>query len=335
MTDTTYGPRDFTPTTPDVQLDQTAFDAVNAQLAQAGYPFKFGLIPTDQLDFLEKNARFMEKDTFDNLTSNIQKDGGLSSTPFLHLQENGRYKVLSGNHRSQAAIEAGHRFIVALYTDQPMTHSEQVARQLSHNAIEGKDDPIILKSLWEEIDDLGLKYYAGLNDKTLKTLEEVSLKPLSEAPLEFKTVAFLFLPHEHERLANLFDAARKAVPSKELHLVPAQTFDRFIRDMGQAQKNLHIINSATALGVILDVFERHITDLSDHWPDEPKKGQHVPFSSTFGTEEIPLPTAKVVKKALAAASKDTGTPKSDVFAALETICRAYLERDTGAPEQAP
>ncbi|USK77851.1 ParB/RepB/Spo0J family partition protein [Peribacillus frigoritolerans] len=77
---------------------------LNAKLSGG---FKIAVVPVEKLEFLEKNARFMKNETFQNLVANIKKDGGLSQLPFCYLQENGKYKVLSGNHRSQAAISAG------------------------------------------------------------------------------------------------------------------------------------------------------------------------------------------------------------------------------------
>jgi len=97
-----------------------------------------------------------------------------------------------------AAVAAGVARILILYDDRPLSRQERVAIQLSHNAINGRDDPALLKELWAEIDDLGLKYYAGLDDKQLEQLADAQFKSMREAVLDYKAVMFLFLPEEVE-----------------------------------------------------------------------------------------------------------------------------------------
>ena len=114
-----------------------AIAGINASLE--GQPYKAAVVPIEGLELLEKNARFMRSETFRNLVENIKRDGGLSSVPFC-LKLGDRYRVLSGNHRVQAAQEAGVKRLLVLYTDRELSREEQVSIQLSHNAIVGEDD---------------------------------------------------------------------------------------------------------------------------------------------------------------------------------------------------
>ena len=102
------------------------------------------------IDLVEKNAHFMAQDTFRQLIANIKRDGQLTSVPFLVEHNTGRYTVISGNHRVQAAKMAGiikASFIVVHEDD--ITKDEILAIQLSHNSIVGQDDSEILKELLE------------------------------------------------------------------------------------------------------------------------------------------------------------------------------------------
>ena len=60
-----------------------------------------------ELKLLKMNARFMRHEEFQRLVANVKKDGQLTSAPFAALDPaDGKYEVLSGNHRVQAAVSA-------------------------------------------------------------------------------------------------------------------------------------------------------------------------------------------------------------------------------------
>ena len=68
-----------------------------------------------ELKLLKMNARFMRHEEFQRLVANIKRDGQLTSAPFAALDPaDGKYEVLSGNHRVQAAISAGLQTIPCL-----------------------------------------------------------------------------------------------------------------------------------------------------------------------------------------------------------------------------
>jgi hypothetical protein len=105
-----------------------------------------------------------------------------------------RYTILSGNHRVKAAKDAGLTEVTLLYTDRELTHAQQVAIQLAHNAIAGQDDLAILRELYDEINDVALKEYSGLDDVLLGKLNPPDLDPLSEKGLDYRIVSIAFLP---------------------------------------------------------------------------------------------------------------------------------------------
>lgn len=130
--------------------------------------FKIKEVELSKIDLIEKNARFMTNDTFMQLVSNIKRDGQLSSVPFVVEKKNGRFVVVSGNHRVQAAKQAGLVKANVMYVHEDnITNDEIRAIQLSHNSIEGQDDPEILRQLLDEIQDVAMKEYAHISREIL------------------------------------------------------------------------------------------------------------------------------------------------------------------------
>lgn len=302
---------------------QARIDELNKRMPG---PFKLAVVRKDDLEFLEKNARYMKNETFQNLVNNIKKDGGLSSLPFCYLQENGKYKVLSGNHRAKAAIEAGLEEIPVLYTDKPLSKSEQISIQLSHNALVGEDDPVILRELYNEIEELDLKYYAGLDDKLLEQLEKVEIGSLSDVHLDYVSLSFLFLPDELQQLKNTLETALDDLSSDAI-LARFSEYDRFLDAQDKTKKAYNIHNGATALMIILDIFERHREDLRNGWMDEDGELHHngwVPLASIFGTDEVPAEAAKIIHSAVEKMVSRQEISNKNKWQAIELMAADYL-----------
>jgi len=277
---------------------ENEINELNTQLE--GQPYRLAMVDINDFALLEKNARYMKSETFTNLVDNVKKDGGLTSMPFCHLLPDGKYKVLSGNHRVMAAKQAGFKQVVVMFTDKEMTDSEEIAVQLSHNAISGEDDPLILAQLWSAIDNVGLKYYAGLDDKMLGELAKVDLSGLIEARLDYRTVSFLFLPEEVERIDDMLKAITPII-NKDVMGARFVDFSRYIEAMRKVNAAFNVRNSATAFMVLLDMFEAHLTDLTEGWLGEdglPKHKSWVPLASIFGTDMVPSEAAVVIKQAV-------------------------------------
>ena len=292
-----------------------------------GQPYQVAIVPVEQFALLEKNARYMTHEMFKNLVDNISRDGGLTSVPFCLKRKDGKYLVLSGNHRVSAAIEAGIKEILVLFTDREMTRAEQVAIQLSHNSIEGKDDLSILKSLWDEIDSIDLKYYAGLDDKSLENMEKLSQKALSEVDLDYRTLTFVFLPEEIERLDNVLEKALACVKSDNIRVARLADFNRIIEATSKVKSAYGIKNMAVALDLVLSVFERHQEDLSEGWLGEDEEILHkgwVPLSSVLGTDEIPGDMAVILKKAVDIMISKGDLSSKSKWQVLEHLAADYM-----------
>jgi len=276
------------------------------------------------LTLLDVNARFLPHEQFRQLVTNIERDGCLTSTPLVwNDAESGRLVVLSGNHRTLAAIEAGLSSIWWMQIDEPLPRQRRIALQLSHNAIAGQDDPAILKELYDELESVEWRQYTGLDDKTLDLLEKVDVSSLGEANLDFASVQFMFLPDELERAEAAFDAARSTATADQRWVAGLEQYEPVLDALETSRAAYKIGNSATALGVILAVFERHVGELAEGWFDvvsgEPARAGTAPLESVFGARVVPVETAAVVRAAIDRMVKDGTVPVNEPWRALEVL----------------
>jgi len=210
-----------------------------------------------EIRLLDLNARYMRHEEFARLVENVRRDGQLSSTPFLCREPDGVYLCLSGNHRAKASIEAGLPRIICLATDDPLTEDQKIAIQLSHNSIAGQDDPATLKLLYEKILDVDMKKYSGLDDKTLELLDKFSSISMSEANLSYQTLSIVFLPDElRAAKQTVKEALEHAKCTDEIWLARFNEYDAWLDAQEVASSSYNVKNVATAIGLILHVFER-------------------------------------------------------------------------------
>lgn len=291
------------------QSQQSDLPRINTRIIQ---------IDPRKIKLLEVNARFMRHETFMRLVDNVKSDGALTSIPFgwhVHddttkeplFDDDGEpiWEVLSGNHRVKAAVSAGIPQIDFMITTDYLTPDRRRALQLSHNAIAGEDDPATLKIIYESIGDVDMRVYSGLDDKTLKLLENISVTSLSEANLSFQTVSLTFLPEEAEIVEQTFDEAKKAIKgSKVARLASMADYDTTMDALEAAAGAAGVKNVATALMLIMAVFMDHVTELSDQYLDElgepVDEKRTVPLMTIFGDEDIPSKTAAEIKKLIKA-----------------------------------
>jgi len=240
---------------------QASLEAVNQKLEQAAMPIRLAVVPLDQCRLVEKNARWMPAEQYRRLVENIRRDGCLTSVPFAVREDDGHYTILSGNHRVQAARDAGLAEILLLYTDKQLSRQERVAIQLSHNAIVGQDDLAILRELYDELTDLELRAYSGLDDVTLGRMDPSSLESLSDVPLDCRVVSIMFLPNEVERAKALFETIWKKATGDETWINRFADYDRFLDTLAVVRERAGVKNTATAFSLMLDVVEQHLDEI--------------------------------------------------------------------------
>ena len=277
-----------------------------------------------KIKLLEQNARYMKHEEFSRLVENIRKDRKLTSTPFL-CKENDEYLCLSGNHRTKASIEAGLLEIDCLVTDDYLTEQQKIAIQLSHNAITGRDDTATLKALYEKIFDTDLKKYSGLDDKTLELLERFNTFSISEANLKFQTLTMIFLPDE---LAEAKEVVAKAIQQSktadEIWLARFAEYDKWLDDQEIASSAYNVKNVATAVTLMLKVFERNMGQLAELWMDTDDGKRWVPIESVIGRSKIPSESAKIIRNALDCMVGRGEISAANLWQALEYWAADYL-----------
>ena len=282
-----------------------------------------------EIVLLEENARYMTHEEFNRLVENVRRDGQLSSTPFLCLEQSGdnagRYKCLSGNHRTKAAIEAGLDKIVCLATDDELSEQQKIAIQLSHNSITGHDDPATLKALYEKILDTDLKKYSGLDDKTLGLLDKFKSISISEASLQFQTLSAVFLPDELKAAEEIINTAISEVKrSDAVWLIRMSEYDRWLDAQEVVSSAYNVKNVATAIDLVLRVFERNMYQLSEAWEDTADDKRWVPIESVIGRAKVPAESAKVIRKAIDKMIGSQELSSKNMWQALEYWAADYL-----------
>ena len=240
-------------------------DAFNELLKQFNFPYRVDIVDPLILKAAPKNARFMSGQMLEQLVSNIKRDGGLTSAPFCWRDGQGVTHILSGHHRVKAAIEAGEKWIMILYTDRNLSKQERIAIQLSHNAISGQDEPTILRELWNEIVALDLKAYSGLDDAVLQSYAPVKIDSLGEQDVVFREVALAFFPSEIERLEEVLEKLK--IRRKKRYAAQLEQFDRFIDRLMDFKEATDIYNSGTAMLAILDIVEEWLSNHHDQGGD--------------------------------------------------------------------
>ena len=225
---------------------QAKLDELNKVLGSV-LPFRLAFYDPNEVDTLKENARYMRNDMFAQLVEKVKRDKALSSVPLIYAGDGLKPKVLSGNHRVLAARAAKLPRVLFMVVTDPKSAEEQIAIQLSHNAIAGSDDLQVLKHLYDEVRDIELKAYSGLDEDTIKQLNSIKFDPVSEPRLQFKTVSFLFLPSELEEVKALGDVADKLLKDSENYGFQKKDYAEFFEMLASAKEKLNIRNSAVAI----------------------------------------------------------------------------------------
>lgn len=209
------------------------------------------IVSPESLKLLGKNARFMKKPTFDQLVQNVAKDKMLSSVPLVEEHGDGTLEVVSGNHRIKSAIAAGLKEVLVLvvpHVDNPT----KVARQLSHNAIAGEDDPQILAELWKELNALESKLYSGLDSELVKQLEDMKFAGFNAEQVRTEKIVLWLLPEEVTDIEALSSDWADFAGAKGVYLGPLSRYQILFDALVKVKKFANVKNTAIAFMAILD-----------------------------------------------------------------------------------
>lgn len=279
-----------------------------------------------ELKLLTLNARYMEADEFNRLVRNVKRDGCLTQLPFVY-RKNGDLVVLSGNHRVQAAIKAGLKTIEVQAAIGSLTKDQALAIQLSHNAISGKDDMGVLKQLYESINDLEFKEYSGLDDQTLKMLDEITAQSMSGANLKFQMLNFLFLPSEVQEIKKVIKQVNTQVKNDVTLSAKYEDYDAFLDTLNDVSKGTRIKNTAVTIMAMISIVNNHLEDLKSYWIDDAKDKEYVPLSTVIGRSDVTAKDGRVINKAIDKLVSKGVIKSKERDKALAYLAEEYLKND--------
>jgi len=278
---------------------------------------------------LEVNANVMPQEQFQRLVENLRTDGCLTSTPLVYggggEYPPGRELILSGNHRCDAAVQAGLEQITVLLVEQQLPADRLLSLQLSHNAIKGQDDPATLKQLYDSIGDMAWRGYAGLDDRTLELLDKVSTEMLADEPLEFQVVQLVFLPSELEQVRRSLSQITAA--ADERWVAAYRDYGPVVDLLASAHTAYKISDVAAALSIVVGLAERHLGDMQAGFIDpdgNPIHRSRVGLETVFGDRRMPAHAAAVLLRAVRAAEERGDIEPVQQWQLLHRWAQEYL-----------
>jgi hypothetical protein len=237
--------------------------SLNEQLKEQGL-LELGLISPKECIGQPKNARYFAPEKFKQLVTNIKK-GGMESVPLVmrSLQVAGKYDVISGHHRVEAAREAGLEVILVFIADDNLSYDEIVSRQLSHNALVGLDDKTLLAELFQSIKSIECKIQTGLNDE----IGKVSYESLNFKVGTWKEFTVLFLPEDEGLTDEMMEAIAASTlikSSNAVRMVSIDYWDRFATAIRKIKKVENIKSNGTAFLRMVELAETVINQLQEN-----------------------------------------------------------------------
>lgn len=142
-----------------------------------------------------------------------------------------------------------------------LTQDQKTALQLSHNSITGKDDPNLLKALYDSIENLDFKMYSGITDEMFK-VDDLTLAAMSfETPKE-QEVILHFLQGDEEVFCDALKKIEKK--AKKLHLIAdISDFDSLFNVVFKVKSDLNILNTTEAVRAVVRLAEERLNQLSE------------------------------------------------------------------------
>lgn len=242
----------------DINLIRQKLDDINNLIA----PYKLAYVsPTDECVPLEQNAHYMDKEILDKLTANVAHDGFLSQLPFGMKREDGKYLILSGNHRLKAAIKAKLQYILILYIDE-VDKNTQLGYQLSHNSLVGKDDMQMLKELYSKIDSIEAKQFSGLNDMNFVDVNKINVPAIGDGDIELTEMKFQFIESKSNSIKNTLEALEK-LGLDENSTIIVGSFESYIKVMQEVKKTYDIKSKSVAFSKMIDICQGYLDALKE------------------------------------------------------------------------
>jgi len=197
------------------------------------------------------NARSQAPTTFEQLSSTIGNQGRLESLPFCAVTDKG-IELISGHHRTRAARKAGLTEVWVLVDVTGLPRDQIKAKQLAHNAIQGKDNPEIVKRIFDSIEDVDAKLEAFIEPDFGAFKVDVALSA-RELDIDFdaKTVVLMFLPSQHAVLKKAIEAL--TVKTDEVYVATREEYDLLVDAVAKAGATYDIRSTPTIFAKMAEI----------------------------------------------------------------------------------
>lgn len=214
---------------------------------------------------LDRNARYMTEAQMGRLVENIRRDGKLTSLPLVYRHDDGVEEVLSGNHRVEAAVMAGLEEIEYIVILDRLSEERRIAIQLSHNAINGQDDPNLLAELYASL-NLEEKLYSGITDDMVKGLPEIDIDGMSIGTPKQQEMRLVFLDGDEIAFKDFVRTLNDRGKVPDSYLARMETFDRLFETLVAVKKKENIWNTALAFERLAQLARERLDQLSQEAP---------------------------------------------------------------------
>jgi hypothetical protein len=230
---------------------QEQYHAEPEVIAQLDGDIEVWKVQVNSLNEQDKNARSQPPEVFNRLRDTMKRDNRLESMPLVSRSEDG-VQIISGHHRIRAARMAGLTEIYVMADTRSLSRSAVVAKQLSHNALQGQDDISVLAQLFEEMDDIEDRLESGVDPRTIDLLnmEPVSIEPVG-VDFTTKIVSLAFLPHKFTQFDDLLKRLNN--DTDMVGVIDIETFENFRDTITRVGKIEDIRSVGSIMSRIVDI----------------------------------------------------------------------------------
>jgi hypothetical protein len=164
-----------------------------------------------------------------------------------------------------AALRAGN-----MEVEGDIDNERQVAIQLAHNAITGKDDPNILWELYQALSVVAQRY-SGLTDESFSELEDLNLDQLKIGLPKYQEFTVAFLPEDAEVFEQVFEQFKKLSQKHTVLWSRLRDYETFFAALVEVQEAKVIANQAVALSLMAELAMERLIEMEPE-PDQAANG---------------------------------------------------------------
>lgn len=291
-------------------------------LLDLGNGLELWKLDVDELIEQDLNARAMSREAFERLQTTIGRDKRLEALPFVAKTEKG-IEIISGHHRVRAARAAEVKELHAIVDVSGLSRDQIASKQLAHNAIQGTDDPQLLKKIYESIGSVEDRLEAFIDEKAIGIeIGKVAI-PNLDLGLEFRTALIVFLPHEKARFEKAVEVVTRSVAQDATTLYQADLdlLELWRKVMRRVGKEYDVRATGTVLSHIAGIV---LQQLGESEEDESEPDAWVSLRDVLGVSMIPKAAAEVITIAIERMMQRDGLSKKAKWMALELWAADYV-----------